>query len=70
LEHVERRIEEEGERVAHYLDPKTRKPLISAVEKTLLEAHVDTILSKGTLYSFFLSKKKQEIDVFGLIDGL
>lgn len=47
LRHVERRIDEENERVVHYLDPKTRKPLIACVDKTLLEAHVDTILGKG-----------------------
>src|SRR5689334_9891417 len=47
LRHVETRLHEEGERVLHYLDASTRKPLINVVEKQLLEAHIEPMLLKG-----------------------
>eukprot|EP00735_Rhodelphis_limneticus_P013729 TRINITY_DN7685_c0_g1::TRINITY_DN7685_c0_g1_i1::g.18662::m.18662 TRINITY_DN7685_c0_g1::TRINITY_DN7685_c0_g1_i1::g.18662 ORF type:complete len:792 (-),score=204.80,sp/Q8LGH4/CUL4_ARATH/54.59/0.0,Cullin/PF00888.17/3.4e-161,Cullin_Nedd8/PF10557.4/2.1e+03,Cullin_Nedd8/PF10557.4/1.4e-26 TRINITY_DN7685_c0_g1_i1:237-2612(-) len=47
LKHVDHRLNEEGDRVTHYLDPVTRKPLISVVEKQLLENHTQRILDKG-----------------------
>ena len=47
LKHVDNRLREESERVLHYLDQYTRKPLISAVEQQLLAEHVDQILEKG-----------------------
>ncbi len=47
LRHSEYRLIEEAERVVHYLDASTKKPLIFLVEKGLLENHVDTILQKG-----------------------
>lgn len=47
LKHVECRLVEENDRVLHYLDPQTKKPLISWVEKQLLEQHIQALLSKG-----------------------
>jgi len=47
LTHVEKRLSEENERLLHYLDSSTRKPLISCVEKQLLELHIATLLQKG-----------------------
>lgn len=44
---VQRRLAEEYERCQQYLDAATRKPLIAAVEKQLLERHMDAILDKG-----------------------
>ena len=47
LQHVERRLHEENERVGHYLDMQTRKPLIAVLDAQLLELHVQAILDKG-----------------------
>lgn len=47
LAHVDRRLEEESQRIHHYLDHTTRKPLIACVEKQLLEVHIGSILQKG-----------------------
>jgi len=45
--HVERQLEEEGDRVQQYLDQQTRKPLVAKLDAQLLEAHVQTIIEKG-----------------------
>ncbi|CAG9855429.1 unnamed protein product [Phyllotreta striolata] len=47
LAHVDKRIQEENERVLHYLDSGTRYLLIHTVEKQLLSEHVSNILQKG-----------------------
>ncbi|XP_013599040.1 PREDICTED: cullin-4 [Brassica oleracea var. oleracea] len=47
LKHVEGRLHEENERCILYIDASTRKPLISAVEKQLLERHIHAVLDKG-----------------------
>ncbi len=47
LIHVEKRLEEEQERLVYYLDSSTKKALIAAVEDQLIEAHVDSIIAKG-----------------------
>jgi cullin-4 len=47
LGHVDKRINEESERLLHYLDQSTRKPLISYVEKQLIEQHLSALLQKG-----------------------
>ncbi|NWY77018.1 CUL4A protein, partial [Erithacus rubecula] len=47
LHHVNRRLEEEGDRVITYLDHSTQKPLIACVEKQLLGEHLSAILQKG-----------------------
>ena len=44
---LQRRLAEEYERCAHYLDPATRKPLVAAVEAQLLERHMGAILERG-----------------------
>lgn len=47
LVHVEKRLSEEWERLLHYLDHTTKKPLIYNVEKQLLGEHLKSILQKG-----------------------
>nr|CAG4651613.1 EOG090X01NX [Triops cancriformis] len=47
LAHVERRLYEENERLLHYLDSSTRRPLIATVERQLISEHMTTILQKG-----------------------
>ncbi|KAJ1117587.1 hypothetical protein NDU88_005784 [Pleurodeles waltl] len=47
LHHVNKRLEEEGDRVMTYLDHSTQKPLIICVEKQLLGEHLAAILQKG-----------------------
>ncbi|KAM5180885.1 cullin-4A isoform 1-T2 [Mantella aurantiaca] len=47
LHHVNRRLEEESDRVITYLDNGTQKPLIACVEKQLLGEHLAAILQKG-----------------------
>lgn len=47
LQHVDRRLNEEWERLLHYLDQSTKKTLIQCVEKQLLGEHINAILQKG-----------------------
>lgn len=47
LAHVDRRLKEESDRLLHYLDQSTRKPLIPCIEKQLLGQHLTSILQKG-----------------------
>lgn len=47
LAHVDRRLREENDKLLHYLDQSTRKPLIPCVEKQLLGQHLGSILQKG-----------------------
>ncbi|OCT95365.1 cullin-4A [Xenopus laevis] len=47
LHHVNRRLEEEVDRVITYLDHGTHKPLIACVEKQLLGEHLTAVLQKG-----------------------
>lgn len=47
LHHVERRLREEEERLLHYLDQSTRRPLISCVEEQLIQKHLGALLQKG-----------------------
>ena len=47
LAHAEARLAEEAERCAAFLDAPTRKPLLAAVERALVGAHVATLLDKG-----------------------
>uniref|UniRef100_A0A5F8GLE1 Cullin-4B n=1 Tax=Monodelphis domestica TaxID=13616 RepID=A0A5F8GLE1_MONDO len=47
LHHVNRRLEEEADRLITYLDLSTQKPLIATVEKQLLGEHLTAILQKG-----------------------
>jgi len=47
LKHCERRLEEEAERCANYLDAGTAKGLMHVCEQGLIEAHIGDILDKG-----------------------
>lgn len=47
LIHAERRIREESDRALRNLDARTRKPLVSTIEKRLVADHVVTSLDKG-----------------------
>ncbi|XP_062833350.1 cullin-4A isoform X2 [Anolis carolinensis] len=47
LHHVNKRLEEEADRVVTYLDHSTQKPLIACVEKQLLGEHLTAILQKA-----------------------
>ncbi|XP_077987604.1 cullin-4A-like [Glandiceps talaboti] len=47
LAHCDRRLEEEAQRVLHYLDHSTRKSLVTCVEQQLLEVHINSIIQKG-----------------------
>ncbi len=47
LIHVEKRLEEEQERLVYYLDSSTKKALVATIENQLIEAHVDSIIAKG-----------------------
>lgn len=47
LRHVDKRLNEENERLLHYLDSTTRIPLIHCVEKQLISEHLTNILQKG-----------------------
>ena len=47
LNHVEKRIKEENERLVHYLDSSSKWQLIHMIEKQLISEHLSTILTKG-----------------------
>jgi len=44
---IEGSLKDEADRVAHYLDASTRKPLIEIVEQNLLQAHNMQIVERG-----------------------
>jgi len=44
---IEGCLKDEADRVAHYLDASTRKPLIEIVEQNLLQAHNMQIVERG-----------------------
>jgi cullin-4 len=47
LAHVDKRLQEENERVLHYLDVGTRWALVHTVERQLISEHLSSILGKG-----------------------
>lgn len=47
IRYVDKRLNEESERLLHYLDSSTRKPLFACVEKQLVENHLTILLQKG-----------------------
>ncbi len=47
LKHVEKRFNEENNRLLHYLHQSTRTLIISCLEKFLIADHVANILQKG-----------------------
>jgi cullin 4 len=56
LAHVERRFNEENNRLLHYLHPSTRAPLISCLENNLIGEHIANILQKG--FEFMLDENR------------
>ena len=47
MQHAEKRLKEENERLLHYLDQSSKWQLIHCVEKQLLAQHLSSILTKG-----------------------
>jgi cullin-4 len=47
LAHVFKRLHEEDLRVIHYLDPSTKRALVTCVEKMLISDHLQHLLAKG-----------------------
>ena len=47
LLHIDRRLDQETERVNYYLDLATKKPLLHTVQRELIGRHTDEILRKG-----------------------
>jgi cullin-4 len=47
LRHAETRLAEEAERCGAFLDAPTRRPLLAAVERALVAAHLPALLDKG-----------------------
>lgn len=60
LHHVDKRINEEKERLIHYLDNTTKWSLIHTVEKQLLTEHLTNILNKG-LYNLLEENRLEDI---------
>ncbi|XP_073989923.1 cullin 4 isoform X1 [Rhodnius prolixus] len=83
LHHVEKRLDEEYERLLHYLDPSTKWSLIHTVEKQLLSEHLTTILHKGLdslleenrvsdltlLYNLFTRVKKGLVELCAMFNA-
>jgi hypothetical protein len=46
---IEKRLEEEAERVLNFLDLGTRKPLITVVQTILILEKVDILIERGRL---------------------
>lgn len=51
-------LADENDRVLHYLEPSTKKPLIASVETQLIESHVPAIIAKG--FSHLMDNSKNE----------
>lgn len=47
LEHVQRRLEQEQNRLRHYLLPSTQRPLLVSVQRLLLSDHLHHLLTRG-----------------------
>lgn len=47
LSHADERLNQEENRVIQYLEPSTRRPLLTAAENALIAAHAENILHKG-----------------------
>jgi len=58
LRHVDRRLDEEKQRVARYLDPQTRIPLVRVCEQELVNEHVPVLLEKG--FDTLMREKRTE----------
>jgi len=73
LIHAERRLGEERKRVQDYLVEATKRPLIEAVEQTLIATHVKH-LSKPGVESLVAANRKEDLQrmyvLFQRVDGL
>ena len=49
---VERRLQQEGARCMSYLLPRSRKALVSIVEREMYYSHLDTLLGRTGLHAF------------------
>lgn len=47
---VEKRLKEESDRLLHYIEPGTKRSLITCVENQLITKHIPNILNKGFDY--------------------
>lgn len=70
LSHVDRRLNEEYDRLLHYLDPSTKPLLISTVERRLLTQHINGILHKGLNYLLDENKLKDLTLMYNLYNRL
>jgi len=64
LKKVERRLNEERERVSHYLDPNTESKIISVVEKKMIENHMLPIvhMENSGLVNMLMDKKYDDLE--------
>ncbi|XP_058775317.1 cullin-3A-like [Vicia villosa] len=77
LKETERRLNEEIERVRHYLDPKTEKKITDVVEKEMIENHMITLIhmENSGLVNMLCDDKYEDLgrmyNLFGRVnDGL
>jgi cullin 4 len=73
LGHVQKRLNEEVERVMTYLDPSTRLPLLRILETELLQKHVGSLLEKG--FDKLIDKNRVDDlslmhNLFNRVDGI
>eukprot|EP01127_Copromyxa_protea_P021858 TRINITY_DN7632_c0_g1_i1.p1 TRINITY_DN7632_c0_g1~~TRINITY_DN7632_c0_g1_i1.p1 ORF type:complete len:794 (-),score=146.07 TRINITY_DN7632_c0_g1_i1:75-2456(-) len=71
--YLERKFDEENQRVLQYLDLSTRKPLIANLETVLLATHMQEILDKGfdeLLEKNAVTELKKLFTLFMRVDGL
>lgn len=66
LKHVEKRLVDESDRVHHYLEPSTKKLLISTVESQLIESHVAAIITKGFDNLMINNRTEDLLRMYGL----
>ena len=73
LLHIDRRLDQETERVNYYLDLATKKPLLHTVQRELIGRHTDEILRKG-FDNLVEQNKKEELkrlySLFSLVSSL
>ncbi|XP_058761342.1 cullin-3A-like [Vicia villosa] len=77
LKETERRLNEEIDRVSHYLDPKTEKKITDVVEKEMIENHMITLIhmENSGLVNLLCDDKYEDLgrmyNLFGRVnDGL
>ena len=66
LQHVRARLQQEEQRVVHYLHMVTRKPLLQVALRMLLQNHVDAILEKGFTQLMEQSRLEDLTRMYGL----